>query len=291
MKYIKKLFGGIELTWKRLLIFSVIAGIIPGVLLCIPILADTSFTDNGATFEWWVFFAIIIISNCKKPLEAACKTFVFFLISQPLIYLVQVPFCWLHWGIFSYYPPWFFYTLLTFPGAFLGWFAKKDKWYSLLILLPMLLLLAFTGMNYLHNTLYMPPRHILTVIFCVVQMFVLVFALFGNKKLRIAGCLLSAGLLTFSLFAYVIGQPFGSVNVYGNEIDPEMHYTAVSSDESIVRITGDDFHEPYEMWAEFYKKGSAEVTFTADDGTVLVYKAHLGDDYDMGLEFVEKRGK
>ena len=28
-------------------------------------------------------------------------------------------------------------TLLTFPGAFLGWFVTKKKWYSLLILLPM----------------------------------------------------------------------------------------------------------------------------------------------------------
>ena len=78
MKYIKKLFGGIDLTWKKLLIFSVTAGIIPGILLSIPALKDTSFTDNGSSYEWWVFFAIIIISNCKKPLEAACKTFVFF---------------------------------------------------------------------------------------------------------------------------------------------------------------------------------------------------------------------
>ena len=33
MKYIKKLFGGIDLTWKKLLIFSVTAGIIPGILI------------------------------------------------------------------------------------------------------------------------------------------------------------------------------------------------------------------------------------------------------------------
>lgn len=291
MKYIKKLFGGIDLTWKKLLIFSVTAGIIPGILLSIPALKDTSFTDNGSSYEWWVFFAIIIISNCKKPLEAACKTFVFFLITQPLIYLVQVPFCWLHWGIFSYYPPWFFQTLLTFPGAFLGWYVKKGKWYSLLILLPMLWLLSETAMAYLHDLLYMPPRHLLTTIFCAVQIFVLVIAFFEDKKLCIAGCILGAGLLTFCFFMNIYHQPMGSINVYGEEIDPDMHYTAESSDESIVRITEDELVQPNGMQAEFYHKGSAEVTFTADDGTVLVYKAWLGDDYDMGLEFVEKRGK
>ena len=81
----------------------------------------------------------------------------------------------------------------------------------------------------------------------------------------------------------------GCINVYGEEIDPDMHYTAESSDESIVRITEDELVQPNGMQAEFYHKGSAEVTFTADDGTVLVYKAWLGDNYDMGLEFIEKR--
>ena len=61
--------------------------------------------------------AMYIILNCDSPLEAGKKTFIFFLISQPLIYLVQVPFSWLHWAIFVYYPTWGILTLFTFPGA------------------------------------------------------------------------------------------------------------------------------------------------------------------------------
>ncbi|MCR4889383.1 MAG: hypothetical protein K5979_09445 [Ruminococcus sp.] len=288
MKYIKKLFGGIDLTWKKLLIFSVAAGIIPGILLVIPAIEDTSFTDNGSSYEWWIFFAIIIISNCKKPLEASCKTFVFFLISQPLIYLVQVPFCWLHWGIFTYYPPWFIQTLLTFPGAFLGWYAKKDKWYSLLILSPMLFLLAFTGMSYLHGTLAEPPRHILTVIFCAVQMFVLLFGLFENKKLIIAGCIISAGMLTAGFFMNCWHKPHYISNIYGYEINPDMHYTGESSNEDIVKVAPCEYGDPNELQAEFYKKGSATITLTGDDGSVIVYKATLSDDSKISFDLVKK---
>lgn len=63
---------------------------------------------------------LIIMANCQKPLESACKTFVFFLISQPLIYLLQVPFSSMGWGLFGYYWNWFIWTLLTFPMAFVG---------------------------------------------------------------------------------------------------------------------------------------------------------------------------
>ena len=59
----KKLFGGIDLTWKKLIIFAVIAGIYTGVMAALPITKDTSFADISITFEWWVLFGIIIIVN------------------------------------------------------------------------------------------------------------------------------------------------------------------------------------------------------------------------------------
>ena len=288
IKHIQKLFGGIEMTWKRLLIFSAAAGVIPGILLSIPFLEDTSFTDNGASYEWWIFFAIIIITNCKKPLEAACKTFVFFLISQPLIYLVQVPFCWLHWGIFAYYPPWFLQTLLTFPGAFLGWFVTKRKWYSLLILAPMLILLAMTGMIYLHNTLCMPPRHLLTVIFCVVVMYILVLGIFSDKKLIITGCILNTALLGIFFFTQVFGQPYVTTNIYGEEIDPDISYTVVSSDEDTVRVFFDTTCVPNGWRAEFYKRGTAQITMTGDDSSIIVYDATWGNKYHIDFNLREQ---
>ena len=125
-KVIKKIFGGISLTWPRLITFSVIMGAYTA-LMAMLVPDGNSFHDIAVTPEWWVFPAIIIIINSKKPLEAATKTFIFFLISQPLVYLIQVPFTQMGWGILGYYQYWFKITLLTFPAAYVCWFIKKNE--------------------------------------------------------------------------------------------------------------------------------------------------------------------
>ena len=115
-----KLYGGINLTWFKVILFAVGTAVLTTIFLVVPIFKDTSFMRMGETLEAWIFFAIIIIANSKSPLESALKTFVFFLISQPLIYLLQVPFSWQGWGLFQYYKHWFILTLCTFPAAFLA---------------------------------------------------------------------------------------------------------------------------------------------------------------------------
>ena len=53
----KKLFGGINLTWKKLVVFSIFAGIYTAVMAMLPIAKDTSFSDLTVTFEVWIFLA------------------------------------------------------------------------------------------------------------------------------------------------------------------------------------------------------------------------------------------
>ncbi|MBQ5687389.1 MAG: hypothetical protein IIV23_06755, partial [Ruminococcus sp.] len=131
-----KVYGGLPMGWPVVILYAVGTALLTTAFLLIPIFENTSFYRVGVTLEAWVFFAVIIMANCKKPLESALKTFVFFLISQPLIYLLQVPFSQMGWGLFMYYRYWFMWTLLTFPMAFVGWYIKKRNWLSLLILLP-----------------------------------------------------------------------------------------------------------------------------------------------------------
>ena len=85
----KKIFKTNKITWKNLLIFSILIGILVGIIDRIPILKNTSFQDIGVTLDVWIIFAIIIIYNSKSIKEAILKTFTFFLISQPLIYQLQ----------------------------------------------------------------------------------------------------------------------------------------------------------------------------------------------------------
>ena len=65
----KKLFGGLNITWLKLIIFAVAAAIYTAVVAIIPITRDTSFRDITATFEVWILFGIIIIMNSKSALS------------------------------------------------------------------------------------------------------------------------------------------------------------------------------------------------------------------------------
>ena len=67
---IQKIFGGIKMTWPRLILFAVVSGLITGlVALLVP--DGNSFRMIAVTFEAWIVLAIIVVVNCDKPLEAA----------------------------------------------------------------------------------------------------------------------------------------------------------------------------------------------------------------------------
>ncbi len=89
------------------MIAAVVCGVVTGLILSIPFLENTSVFNIGTCFEFWVLMAVIIAYGSKKPLEAGLKVFVFFLISQPLVYLVKAPFSELGLGEFKFYPGWF----------------------------------------------------------------------------------------------------------------------------------------------------------------------------------------
>ena len=149
----KKLFGGIDLTWQKVIIFAVIAGIYTAIMAMLPIANDTSFSDLTVTFEVWIFLGIFIIMNSKSAKDSALKCFIFFLISQPLVYLVQDAIY--HQNLFlKYYRFWVLWTIGCIPMGFIGYYMKKDKWWGLLILVPMLLLTAEECAGYLSRTMF-----------------------------------------------------------------------------------------------------------------------------------------
>ena len=170
-RFTDKLYGGINLTWPGIILYAVGTAVLTTVFLVLPIFHGTSFVRMGETLEAWIFFAVIIIANAKSPLDSALKTFVFFLISQPLIYLFQVPFSWQGWGLFQYYKYWFILTLCTFPAAYIGWYIKKKNWLSLLILMPVLILLAYLCEDGLKHVIHQFPSLLIMVVFCVLQVF------------------------------------------------------------------------------------------------------------------------
>lgn len=205
---LNKLFFGIEMTWKRVIIFAIGVAVFTAAMLVIPFTIHTSLSNPGTYLESWVLFALIISMNCQKPLEAGLKTFVFFLISQPLIYLLQVPFSSLGWQIFMFYPRWGLLTLLTFPGAMIAWMIKKDNILSAIILSVATVYLQFQGVYFMCEMLNFFPHNLLSFIYCFVLVFVLILVLLKNRRNRIIAFSLTGIGLLFSIWVQVLLMGF-----------------------------------------------------------------------------------
>ncbi len=274
----KKLFGSIELTWPKLTIAAVVAGVYTGVIALLPIAKDTSFADISITFEWWVLFGILIIVNSKTPLDSALKCFVFFLISQPLVYLVQVPFSEMGWGLFRYYPPWFMWTLLTIPMGFVGYYMRKEKWWSLLILVPMLAFVGYHYATFLREAVSFFPNHLLSTVFCAATVIIYPLFIFSEKKLRLIGVIISAAiLLAGTVFALASGRSTYNTTVLisggSQNVEFDDTYDVSLEDDSFGRafIVYEENIECYMVNAEFTKTGDTKLILESPKGDRHVF--------------------
>ena len=287
---IKKLFGGLKMSWPRVIVFALIAGAFTA-LMALVAPNGTSFRQIAVNAEAWVLFAILIITNCDKPLEAACKTFVFFLISQPLVYLIQVPFQQDGWHIFRYYPYWFMITLLTFPGAFLGWYIKRDDFWAGLILSVMLVLLIWHGVQYLRNLVLNFPSYLISVLFCFALVPVLIFGIFSKKPAIFTALGVSLAALLVTLFL-TFGQ--GSVErMAANILDADglgldENWSVRVSDETL--STGEIRTSPTgkcELFMHFYDFGVNTVTLTDPDGNEHVFIISFDEETHINVEALD----
>ena len=279
MSKIKKLFGGIDLTWIKVIIFAFVAGVYTAIMALLPVAKDTSFADITISFEVWILFGIIIIMNSKSPMDSALKCFVFFLISQPLVYLIQVPFSYLGWGIFGYYKYWFIWTLLTLPMGFIGYYMKQNKWWGLLILTPVLLFLGLYHYSmFLSLTRFYFPHHLLSTIFCFVTLLIYPICIFDNKNVRNAGIIISVLIiLSMSIFA-IINKNVYNTTVFVNGGDSgavfDDTYNVYLEDDSYgnVKIEYDDAIEDYMVNAEFIKGGKTDLILEDSKGNKTTYE-------------------
>lgn len=273
----KKLFGELNLTWPKIIILAIIIGIYSGIIAMVPAAKDTSFTDLTVTFEVWILFGILIITNSKSAKDSALKCFVFFLISQPLIYLVQDVIN--HSNLFlTYYKNWISWTIATLPMGFVGYYMKKDKWWGLLILTPMLLLLGLHYNDYLSNTMFSFPRHLLTTIFCIVTMIIYPIAIFENKKIKIAGVVLSIAIIA-AITITVMMNPFvykTSLLSSGSEelnVKFDDTYKVYFEDESFgnTYIGYEEGIEAYMIYTDYKKAGDVTLVLESPEGEKVFF--------------------
>lgn len=271
---LKKVFGGLNITWPVVIIGAIVAGVYTGLMAKAPYVQDTSLTDICVTFESWVLFAAIIVTNTKTPLESALKCFVFFLISQPLVYLVQVPFS--GWGIMDYYKNWIVWTLATLPLGFAGHYITKNNIVAMLVMAAGSIFLAFHAAGFLHQALNNPPWHILSFLFCVCLILAMIFGCFEAGILRKVSLAIAAlALIVTTFFAF---NPTVDVTTGLPGFDDTIEVTAdcsiTSSDESVCKTEIIQISEDlYTATIHFVNYGTVELTFTDADGTIHRYTA------------------
>ena len=282
MKVLRKLFGGINLTWPKVIIAAVIAGVLTGVIALIPALHYTSFHSITTTFEAWVLFGLIIILNSKSNLDAGLKAFVFFLISQPLVYLVQVPFSSLGWQLFNYYPYWLVWTVLCFPMGFVGYYMKKGKWWGYLILLPLIILTGFSYYNYFQDFLFNIPRYILVCLFCACAMIVYPLAIFEDKRIRTVGAAIGGVAVIALTVICLLRPPVYSTEIMGSSEEHEFDatYTVFLADGKYgnVEIVYLESLENYMVHADFTRRGDTVLIMVSPSGEKTEYAIHIERD-------------
>ncbi len=185
-----------RISWPCTILCAAICGVVTGIIMDLDqVFGKTSFNNMGVCFEFWVFAAVLVMYRCKSPLESAMKVFVFFLISQPLIYLVEVPFKSMGWDLFQYYKNWVLWTVLTIPGAFIGWYINKRNWFSVAIYMVAILLLSYEFSYHFSHFMHFPPHDLLTLFFIVGQVVVYILTFNENSKKITLASLSSATMI------------------------------------------------------------------------------------------------
>lgn len=139
-----------------------------------------------------MIFAVIVVVNCDKSWEAMLKCFAFFLISQPVIFGVEVIFGHLAleqvWYYFS--AIWFKEIVLTLPGGFIAYFCKKQNWLGSVILGLGNTIQAALALYYLGTAIRHFPHHLLSGLVCVAYIIVMSVCIQKQKKYRWVSILL-----------------------------------------------------------------------------------------------------
>ncbi len=285
-KALKKLFGGIDLTWPRLIAAAAAAGVFTAVMAIVPALHYTSFHAIAVTFEAWILFGIIIIMNSRSNLDAALKCFVFFLISQPLVYLIQVPFSAHGWALFGYYGYWFVWTLLCFPMGFVGYWMKKGKWWGYLILFPMIALTGSSYLAYFSDFQFSMPRYSLAALFCACAMILYPAAIFDDRRIRIVGAAVGAAAVVVMTVICLLNPPvyIAEILASGDEYTFDGSYSVSLADEKYgdVEIRYVDGIEDYMLHAEFRRAGDTVLTLVSPAGGKTEFDVHIErDKYEL----------
>lgn len=138
-----------------------------------------------------------------------------------------------------YYRYWAKLTVLTFPGAFIGWYVKKENLLSMLILSVALLILSIELVAHFLTLINKFPFQLLAVIFIIWEIYILIFMLYKDKSKRITMVIVTIIMVVALAFynGYInrnTGKHYSLI-----ELEENQEYTLLAKDGNIeVNIKG-----------------------------------------------------
>ena len=288
-KAIRKIFGGIRLTWPGLVTAAVLSSAVTAAAALIQVFRNTSFFAVSATPEIWILLCILIIMNSRSNLDSALKCLAFFLISQSLAFLFQVPFSPLGWALIGYYRCRFIVALFSFPTGYIGYWIKMGKWWGYLILLPMIVLTGYSYLMYFSEFQFSMPRYILIALFCACAIILYPAGLFEDRRIRIFGTAFGAAAVAVLTAVCLLNPPVLSAEIAanGDDIAFDGSYSVSLSDGGFgdVEIRYEDSIGGHVLHADLRRAGDAVLTLVSPDGERTEYALHIERN---GVEISEK---
>lgn len=238
MNKLKKLFTEYEMTWKRLIIFSIVCGVYTALVLLIPGINSTALKEIGIGYECWFILAIFVVSNCRDWKDAAIKCFVFFLISQPLCFLIQSMVIGRNL-LREYYLPWFIRTLFTPFGGAVAYQIKRDDMAGALVLAVAGAFVSIIGLDFFIKSLGSYNfTYSIYGIMLIVSAVILGFVFCSSKKNRLV--YLVAIILSTLVFASYILFYKGTGGRYEYDLSHENWEIEDASFENMIISIEDD---------------------------------------------------
>ena len=179
--------------------------------------------------------------------------------------------------------------------GYIGYYIKKDNILSVIILLPVLILLAITGIGFFNSTLQNFPHHLLSGIFCFSAIILIILGVLNKKKNIIISfaiiitfvieyVLISNGILFDKYKKY---EAYGDLEKYGITLSDQYYISGFfSTEQGTAEITEKD--GKYVLKLTGIKNAIYKFGISNEDDKQLRFEYHFDDSEKLVLEKVEE---
>ena len=166
--------------------------------------------------------------------------------------------------------------------GFIGYYMKKDKWWGLLILIPVMILLGSMYQQYISKTMFSFPRHILTTIFCIVTLIIYPLAIFKNKKIKLTGLIIDCIIVIIIPIYCFLNPPVYRTDIFGSgekyQFDDTYKVYLKNKEYGDLSIRYEDGIENWIIHAEFKKAGKTELILESPEGKKQKFEIRIKND-------------